>query len=424
MKNVKRLVAILTTAVLCMGMGMSTMAAQSQADSNDVFWSPETLQKVGTVGSVVDTNGNPVEYVEKTLSSQTMSALSDESKVKEIFQECGFEVTDNMDLVPIYTGGIILDGGLGSSTVAVFPVGSAGLKAGNPVYAMRETYAGSGEFEIIEGTVDAEGEVRFNMTANGQSFVLVKVLDDGSLVTIVKKTGGIDVNSEVKEDNADTGVAMEKAVTTVKDANGNEIKDKAAEVRVSKIAPQIDKLLNDVVDGKKGYENIFAEKYNYPENSEVELVYKGEFDLVDVETQLKTTGTATIYFSVEEKNVEEGKKINYYAIHFITNENGTIIGSEILECKKDEATGQMYFTMDSFSPVAIIRVMSDETPTLIAPTKPGSGGSGSSSNKSGSGGSSSSAKLETAVQQGAAGQSGTTIQISSSDKASPKTGEF
>ena len=86
--------------------------------------------------------------------------------------------------------------------------------------------------------------------------------------------------------------------------------------------------------------------------------------------------------------------------------------------------GNWYFTLDSFSPVAIIKVMSDRKPTILPseptkPSKPGTGGSSSSSSTTKNPGSSTQQEMTT--QLGTTEQSGTTVQLSSSEKTSPKT---
>lgn len=402
MKNVKRLAAILAAAVLCMGMGTSALAAP-QDGSNDMFWSPEYLKDISEaqVQKVTATDGKQLNYTERELSGATMRTLSDESKVMEIFESAGFDVGDDMDFIPIYSKNITWDGG-GAALVA-FSVGSEsvgpdGFQPGDAVYALRETYSGSGVFEAYAGEVDANGEVRFNL-AGSSSLVLVKILSNGSVVTLDKKTG-LTVDPDV-QGNDDNKVTVTNA--TRKDADGNDIE---AGVRVSELESDIEQLIND------NFEAIFEAQYNYPGNSDIELVYKGEFYRTDDET-----GTVRMYFAVEDEN----ENTYYYALHGITNANGEVESWEILECRKDDETGDMYFELDSFSPVAIIRVMSDQTPVLrpTKPSKPVSGGSSSSTKKPGS-----TTQQEVTTQLGAAGQSGTTVQIGSSEKTSPKTGEF
>lgn len=284
MKIVKKLAAILAAVVLCMGMGISALAAQD--GSNDMFWSPDTLKKLSEVKSVTAADGTPLDYTERDLSERTMQALSDENKVKAIFESAGFDVGDNMDFIPIYTSNITWDGG-GAAVVAFSvgsgPVGSESFQPGDAVYALRETYSGSGVFEAYAGEVDANGEVRFNL-AGSSSLILVKILSDGSVVTLDKKTG-LTVDSDVAG-NDDNKVTVTNA--TRKDADGNDIE---AGVRVSELESDIEQLIND------NFEAIFEAQYNYPGNSDIELVYKGEFYRTDDET-----GTVRMYFAVEDEN--------------------------------------------------------------------------------------------------------------------------
>lgn len=118
---------------------------------------------------------------------------------------------------------------------------------------------------------------------------------------------------------------------------------------------------------------------------------------------------------------DENEDTYYYALHGVTNADGQVESWEILECKKDDDTGELYFELDSFSPVAIIRVTSDQEPYMMPsrPSRPGAGGSSSSANKPGS-----TAQQEIPTQLGNAGQSETMVQIRSLEKTSPKTGEF
>ena len=406
MKKVKRLAAILAAAVLCMGIGMPALAAPD--GSNDIFWSPTGLPG-GKIDGAVDANGNKVDYTERDIPEKTKTALSDEGKVREIFEKCGFDVNDQMDFLPVYSGNISVAGG--GLAVAVFSAESENLMPGDGVYALRETAPGSRVFEVYTGEVGANGKVRFNIQGSA-NYVLVKVLSDGSVVTLDKKTDGntdentgLTVDSEVAG-NEDNKVTITNA-TLSKDADGNVIE---VGVHVSKLESDIEQLIYE------NYEAIFASKYDYlkNENFGIELVYKGEFDRTD-----GGTGTVNMYFSVKDENEDT----YYYALHGVTNADGQVESWEILECKKDDKTGEMYFELDSFSPVAIIRVTSDQKPyaekTPSRPSRPGAGGSSSSANKPGS-----TAQQELPTQLGNAGQSETMVQIRSLEKTSPKTGEF
>lgn len=408
MKKVKRLAAILAAAVLCMGIGMPALAAPD--GSNDIFWSPTGLPG-GKIDGAVDANGNKVDYTERDIPEKTKTALSDEGKVREIFEKCGFDVNDQMDFLPVYSGNISVTGG--GLAVAVFSAETENLMPGDGVYALRETAPGSRVFEVYTGEVGANGKVRFNIQGSA-NYVLVKVLSDGSVVTLDKKTDGntdentgLTVDSEVAG-NEDNKVTITNA-TLGKDADGNVIE---AGVHVSELESDIEQLIYE------NYEAIFDSNYHYlkNENSSIELVYKGEFDRTD-----DGTGTVKMYFTVKDENEDT----YYYALHGVTNADGQVESWEIIECKKDDTTGELYFELDSFSPVAIIRVTSDQKPVLKIPTKPskpsrpGAGGSSSSANKTGS-----TTQQEIPTQLGNAGQSETMVQIRSSEKTSPKTGEF
>ncbi len=408
MKDIKSLIA-LSTAVLCMGMGMTVSAEKVNSDasydspyyldtSKPDAWNPDwAVQPVQPTDGVGEKN---LDLVVKDLSFEAKKIFSDEGKIAEIFVKNGYQISNDIDMKPIYAGNFVLNGD--DSGTAVFSVKADGVRAGDTVYIMRETQDGLGTFEVLEGEIDPDGKIHFHVEGAGNFLILTAVSSDGKVVAAGKE-GSLTVNPGVKRDQ-DNKADMKRA--TVKDANGNEVE---TGVHVSELKSDIEQLIND------NFEVIFDDQYHYPknENSNIELVYKGEFDRTD-----DGTGTVRMYFAVED----ESEEIYYYALHGITDVNGEVQRWEIIECRKDDKTGQMYFELNSFSPVAVIKVMSDQKPALAVPAdtaKPGGSGSSSSAKKSGS-----AEKQEITAQRGAAEQPGTTVRIHSLEKTSPKTGEF
>ncbi len=407
MKDIKRIIALLT-AVLCMGMGMTVSAEKANADvsydspyylvdpSRQDTWNPDWVDVRPTDG-VGEKNPN---LVVKDLSFEAKQIFSDERKIVEIFEKSGYDVSD-IDMKPVYAGNLALkeDGTLPE----IFSVEADGT-AGDTVYIMRETQDGSGSFEILEGEIGPDGKIRFPVEGGG-NHLIIKALNKVKNVVAIGKEGCLTVNPGVKRDQ-DNKADMKRA--TVKDTNGNEVE---TGVHVSELQPDIEQLINN------HFEEIFDAQYHDPkhENSNIELVYKGEFDRTDT-----GTGAVRMYFAVED----ESEETYYYALHGITDVNGDVQRWESIECRKDDKTGQMYFELNSFSPVAVIKVTSDQKPTLAVPAdtaKPGAGGSrsGSLEKKPGS-----AAKQEIKAQPGVAEQPGTTVRIHSSEKTSPRTGEF
>ena len=401
MKDIKSLIA-LSTAVLCMGMGMTVSAEKVNSDasydspyyldtSKPDAWNPDwAVQPVQPTDGVGEKN---LDLVVKDLSFEA-------KKIAEIFVKNGYQISNDIDMKPIYAGNFVLNGD--DSGTAFFSVEADGVRAGDTVYIMRETQDGLGTFEVLEGEIDPDGKIHFHVEGAGNFLILTAVSSDGKVVAAGKE-GSLTVNPGVKRDQ-DNKADMKRA--TVKDANGNEVE---TGVHVSELKSDIEQLIND------NFEVIFDDQYHYPknENSNIELVYKGEFDRTD-----DGTGTVRMYFAVED----ESEEIYYYALHGITDVNGEVQRWEIIECRKDDKTGQMYFELNSFSPVAVIKVMSDQKPALAVPAdtaKPGGSGSSSSAKKSGS-----AEKQEITAQRGAAEQPGTTVRIHSLEKTSPKTGEF
>lgn len=404
MKNIKRIIA-LSTIVLCMGMEMPVLAKEAHSFDSPCYLNPNPSDKVWNtedwkVDSILDANGKELDFTLKDISFEAKKILSDEKEVVEIFKDSGYLISDDLEITPLYAGNLALKED-GSGTV-VFPVVEMnGVRPGDTIYMMRETQEGSGIFEVLACEIDSEGNIHFNIEGAGDYLIVKAVSSDGKVVAVSKKNG-LTVNPDVKRDK-DNKADLKKA--TAKDANGNEVE---VGVHVSELKSDIEQLISD------NFEEIFDTRYNYPknENSHIELVYKGEFDRTDDET-----GTVRMYFAVEDENEE----IYYYALHGITDANGNVQSWEIIECRKDDKTGQMYFELNSFSPVAIIKVMSDQKPALTVPAdtvKPGAGGSSSSAKKSGS-----TEKREIITQQGAAGQSEVMMRIHSSEKTSPRTGE-
>lgn len=408
MKDIKSLIA-LSTAVLCMGMGMTVSAETVNSDasydspyyldtSKPDAWNPDwAVQPVQPTDGVGEKN---LDLVVKDLSFEAKKIFSDEGKIAEIFVKNGYQISNDIDMKPIYAGNFVLNGD--DSGTAFFSVEADGVRAGDTVYIMRETQDGLGTFEVLEGEIDPDGKIHFHVEGAGNFLILTAVSSDGKVVAAGKE-GSLTVNPGVKRDQ-DNKADMKRA--TVKDANGNEVE---TGVHVSELKSDIEQLIND------NFEVIFDDQYHYPknENSNIELVYKGEFDRTD-----DGTGTVRMYFAVED----ESEEIYYYALHGITDVNGEVQRWEIIECRKDDKTGQMYFELNSFSPVAVIKVMSDQKPALAVPAdtaKPGGSGSSSSAKKSGS-----AEKQEITAQRGAAEQPGTTVRIHSLEKTSPKTGEF
>lgn len=413
MKNVKRLVAILTAAVLCMGTAATAFAAEGE------LLSPEFIKKDGTT---------PAEVTVTSPSETAKNTLADAAKVKEIFEKSGYEVPANVTMDVIYNNTVTLKAG--ESAVAVFSAEGADLKAGDTVYALREVKEGT--WETLVGTVDSEGKFRFDLTASG-NFAVVKVLDSGKVVAL-DKTAAPDPEKPTPDPEKPTpdpekptpdpekpegskievSEGVDQSEITMDVAAGKDKDGKPVTVNLSVNKLQLKSEFEKLLTKDEGVKSILNTKYVIPSDVTVETVFQGDFERTD-----KGNGSVTMYFDVTTSDNNE----YFYAVHGITDETGAVVDFEIIECQKDKE-GKYYFTLDSFSPVAIVKVTSDKSLSLrpAKPAKPGSGsGSGSSSSTSRPG---SSTQVKQPTQLGNTTQSGTNVQVSSSAKTSPKTGEF
>ena len=169
MKDIKSLIA-LSTAVLCMGMGMTVSAEKVNSDasydspyyldtSKPDAWNPDwAVQPVQPTDGVGEKN---LDLVVKDLSFEAKKIFSDEGKIAEIFVKNGYQISNDIDMKPIYAGNFVLNGD--DSGTAFFSVEADGVRAGDTVYIMRETQDGLGTFEVLEGEIDPDGKIHFHV---------------------------------------------------------------------------------------------------------------------------------------------------------------------------------------------------------------------------------------------------------------------
>ena len=187
--KIKKLVALLTAGVLCLGMSTTAFAAQSVQDADGA-------------ALVKGADGYVSGYGELTPAQQeafdkAKEVLEDEKQVDKILQDLGYN-TNGVDVIVMGMGDYRYydkDGNpadLPKGTTLQFSLEgldkAKGLKNGDKVYLMH--YKADGTWEVVNGTV---------VTLNGFLYVetdeldslspiaFLKVMSDGKVVALDKK---------------------------------------------------------------------------------------------------------------------------------------------------------------------------------------------------------------------------------------------
>lgn len=217
-KRKKKIVAVALAAATCLGLSMTAFAATEDVTGTVKTWnSPNEMDKLvnGSVsytlpdGTVVysntslypvtDKEGNRVEYNTKKLSTETLESINTEDKVRDILKKAGYDIKDNWDLIPTLAADVTLDGDMPSGGAYAWvnideKLNAAdGYQAGQKIQVLRETYSGSGVWEVVEAElVEDEGRLRARvaMTNKSQSMVVIRVMSDGRTVRVINKVTG------------------------------------------------------------------------------------------------------------------------------------------------------------------------------------------------------------------------------------------
>lgn len=249
MIKLKKIVATVVAAAMCLGMGVTSFAAVSS--TGDFYWNspnyPYSVDHIGPGGHfvrdaagnlVTDPNGNPIggmwfhdvtdqygasiDWQPKGLPTQTLESINSEEKVRDLLQDAGYEVNKDWDLVPVVALTVDLDnasdaeGAYAWFDAEELGVDPAGYSAGQCVYVLRETFAGSGEWEVVEAELtEADGrlQARVKMTSRSQSLVVVRVMDDGRTVRLINKKNNTSVVIPNKDAAGTTGTSTSSSAT-------------------------------------------------------------------------------------------------------------------------------------------------------------------------------------------------------------------
>lgn len=187
--KIKKLVALLTAGVLCLGMSTTAFAAQSVQDADG-----DALVK-GADGYV--SGYGELTPAQQEAFDKAKEVLEDEKQVDKILQDLGYN-TNGVDVIVMGMGDYRYydkDGNpadLPKGTTLQFSLEgldkAKGLKNGDKVYLMH--YKADGTWEVVNGTV---------VTLNGFLYVetdeldslspiaFLKVMSDGKVVALDKK---------------------------------------------------------------------------------------------------------------------------------------------------------------------------------------------------------------------------------------------
>lgn len=265
-KSMKKVIALITSAVLCCGMGTTVLAAENPSVKDPVIedGTSETPSvtdpavdegATGNTGTTVDDtaavdsihevvygtgqdkDGNKVTVVSEGISEELEATLKDENTVKDILKDAGYEVNDDHKIVVLGAGdystydarGNKIDQDLSDGAEMRFWLGysSVGystsnwddlkdLKDGDIIYVLHQT--ADGTWEVIEGKAEVVDsgygytDVYVTATMTGFSPVaFIKVMSDGKVAVLDK------AETKVAEvETAKSGSTVKAATETVK----------------------------------------------------------------------------------------------------------------------------------------------------------------------------------------------------------------
>lgn len=205
--KLKKLAALLTAGVLCLGMSTTAFAAISPGDPDQVH---------GTVeggGYVWGDNGDKLTGEEKALFDKAEEVLGDKAKLEKELEKLGYDIKDNQSVVVIgmtdytYYNENGVPAKLPANSKVKFNLSAfeegRNLQPGNWVTVMHATKLedGSVVWEVKEGKVfeDENGNLCVEITMDSLSPVaFLKVMQDGSVVRIEKGEVVATTSSTVK----------------------------------------------------------------------------------------------------------------------------------------------------------------------------------------------------------------------------------
>lgn len=188
----KKLVALLTAGVLCLGMSMSVFAqevpSQTPGDepSNSTSTDPADHASAIVNGKQVD-----VKYDDIT-DKEVLSVVNDNSKLEQILKNAGYDVKPGQQVEGIFWADVNLkdqtitpDGKI-SLNLCIGDLKKNGVKGKDVVYVY---HWGKNGLEIFEATVediDGNGYVKVSLD-DLSPIAVVKVTSNGSVVAVDKK---------------------------------------------------------------------------------------------------------------------------------------------------------------------------------------------------------------------------------------------
>lgn len=255
MIKLKKIVATVVAAAMCLGMGITSFAAVS--GTGDFYWNspnyPFSVDNIrGGIGGgflrdaagnlvtdpnghyiggiwatdVRDKDGNTISWQPKDLPTKTFESINSEDKVRELFEGAGYNVEKDWDLIPVVAFTADLDNGLDSDGAYVWfdaeelGMDPEGFSANEYVYVLRETVAGSGEWEVVEAQLVQSStptgsrlQFKVQMTNSNQSFVVVRVMDDGRTIRLIDKKNNTSVVIPNKDAVGTTGTSTSSSAT-------------------------------------------------------------------------------------------------------------------------------------------------------------------------------------------------------------------
>ncbi|HIZ81788.1 MAG TPA: hypothetical protein H9722_06820 [Candidatus Mediterraneibacter pullistercoris] len=236
-KRMKKAAAVLASAVLCLGISTTVLAAENPSVTDPTIpggagesTNPDNTPSIPTVsvGLGLDKDGNKVTVYSQPISQEIEETLKDENAVKNILKDAGYQVDNNQKVVVLGASDFKMVGNqpISGSADMTFPIGSnwssnwndvKDIKNGDTVYVLHQT--ADGTWEVLEGkavvTKDAGGytSVSVDVTMTGFSPVaFIKVMSNGEVVVLDRTET---IVSQVEPTGSASTVTTEKTTSTV-----------------------------------------------------------------------------------------------------------------------------------------------------------------------------------------------------------------
>ncbi len=241
MKNLKKVVAVLTAATLCLGMSMTAFAAELDSETpgevQDPDQKPEETTKQDPTTIVTfdenkivlkDADGKEVKSIITEMKEETKAALCEPETMKGILENNGLVLKDDQEVTIVSAGDITMDKTATSEGKMdiVFGITSEDdkeLKAGDTVYILHEVK--DGEWEVY-GPIEVVADENGNLTATATDvesfspFAIIKVTSDGKTQVLDEKGNQIgEIEPKPEDKNDDTTDTDKKDNTTSADKN-------------------------------------------------------------------------------------------------------------------------------------------------------------------------------------------------------------